>query len=76
MYYMYYKCCFLKNIFAYINLIIYICSNPECLDPCPTINKMVHGRKIQWSSGDSGEETEDYDTPGTSTEGKRQVIIT
>ncbi|XP_052810053.1 PH-interacting protein-like isoform X2 [Mya arenaria] len=35
-------------------------------DPCQLINKLVHGRKIHWSS-DSGEATEDYDTPGTST---------
>ncbi|XP_053397072.1 bromodomain and WD repeat-containing protein 3-like isoform X3 [Mercenaria mercenaria] len=37
-------------------------------DACRLINKMVHGRNIQLSSDseDSGEETEDYDTPGTS----------
>lgn len=44
----------------------------NCSDPCPLINNLVRGRKIRVSSDseDSGEETEDYDTPGTSTDRK------
>ncbi|XP_052241692.1 bromodomain and WD repeat-containing protein 3-like isoform X2 [Dreissena polymorpha] len=40
-------------------------SDVDSPDPCQLINSLVHGRKIHWSSG-SGDETEEYDTPGTS----------
>ncbi|KAL4232669.1 Bromodomain and WD repeat-containing protein 3 [Mactra antiquata] len=54
-----------KSVQILCDSLLHFISNPECEDACLMINKMVHGRKIQWCSDDSGEETEDYDTPDT-----------
>ena len=52
-----------------------VCRDEDSEGPCQIITKMVHGRTIQWNhdTGDSGDETEDYDTPGTSGGKQKQV---
>jgi len=63
-------------MFLYVCFYTYVLlcsrSDADMEDPCQLINQLVKGRKIHWSS-DSGEATEDYDTPGTSSKQVRTV---